>query len=75
MVQLDWPAVVLVGIPNIGKSSIVRAIRSGMPEVIIYPFTMRSVMLGHVCVFWESEWEVASGNFTGVSIPSMRQLI
>jgi hypothetical protein len=32
-------------------------------------------MLGHVRVFWESEPEIASGDVTGVSIPSERQLI
>ena len=75
VVRLDCPAVVLVGAPNVGKSSIVRAISSGTPEVNNYPFTTRGVTLGHVRVFWESEREVASGNVAGVSIPSEKQLI
>jgi nucleolar GTP-binding protein len=33
IVQLGLPTVVLVGAPNVGKSSIVRAISSGTPEV------------------------------------------
>jgi len=58
-----------------GKSSIVRAISSGTPEVNNYPFTTRGMTLGHVQVFWESEQEVAMGNVAGVSIPSEQQLV
>ena len=75
IVRLDCPAVVLVGAPNVGKSSIVRAISSGTPEVNNYPFTTRGMTLGHVQVFWESEEEVAAGNVAGVSIPSEKQLV
>lgn len=58
-----------------GKSSIVRAISSGTPEVNNYPFTTRGMTLGHVQVFWESDIDVARGNVAGVSIPSERQLV
>ena len=75
IVRLDCPAVVLVGAPNVGKSSIVRAISSGTPEVNNYPFTTRGMTLGHVQVFWESEEDVAAGNVAGVSIPSERDLV
>jgi len=54
-VRLDTPAVVLVGAPNVGKSSIVRAISSGNPEVNNYPFTTRGMTLGHVEVFWKDD--------------------
>jgi len=54
-VRLDTPAVVLVGAPNVGKSSIVRAISSGTPEVNNYPFTTRGMTLGHVEVFWSDD--------------------
>lgn len=58
-VQLDTPAVVLVGAPNVGKSSIVRYISSATPEVNNYPFTTRGMTLGHVEVFWSDQDRVA----------------
>lgn len=58
-VQLDTPAVVLVGAPNVGKSSIVRWISSATPEVNNYPFTTRGMTLGHVEVFWDDDNSIA----------------
>ncbi len=48
MVELATPTVVLVGAPNVGKSSIVRSVSSGTPEVNNYPFTTRGVTIGHI---------------------------
>lgn len=42
------PTVVLVGMPNVGKSSIVTAVSSGTPEINDYPFTTRRLKIGHV---------------------------
>ena len=48
VIELATPTVVLVGAPNVGKSSIVRAVSSGTPEVNNYPFTTRGVTIGHI---------------------------
>ena len=39
--------VALVGAPNVGKSSLVQLLSSGAPEVCDYPFTTRSIAMGH----------------------------
>jgi nucleolar GTP-binding protein len=44
------PAVALVGAPNVGKSSLVQLLSSGLPEVQDYPFTTRSIKVGHFFV-------------------------
>ena len=40
--------IVLIGSPNVGKSSIVRRVSTGTPEVDDYPFTTRGVTIGHI---------------------------
>lgn len=42
------PTAVLIGMPNIGKSSLVRTVSSGSPEVQNYAFTTRSIIVGHL---------------------------
>ena len=38
----------MVGMPNVGKSSLVTATSTGTPEISNYPFTTRQLKLGHV---------------------------
>jgi nucleolar GTP-binding protein len=45
--ELETPTVALVGAPNVGKSSLVRVLSSGMPEVCNYPFTTKGIKMGH----------------------------
>jgi nucleolar GTP-binding protein len=47
-VEAGEPVLVLVGMPNVGKSSLVTATSTGTPEINIYPFTTRSLKMGHV---------------------------
>lgn len=48
--DLGIPTLALVGAPNVGKSSIVQTISSGRPEIQNYPFTTRSIKMGHFYV-------------------------
>lgn len=49
-VEPTLPTLALVGAPNVGKSSLVRVLSSGVPEVCNYPFTTRSIKMGHFYV-------------------------
>ncbi|KAK9909858.1 hypothetical protein WJX75_008488 [Coccomyxa subellipsoidea] len=50
VVDLTLPTVALVGAPNVGKSSLVQILSSGQPEICDYPFTTRSIKMGHFYV-------------------------
>ena len=43
----ETPTVVVAGYANVGKSSFVRAVSSAKPEVASYPFTTKSIVVGH----------------------------
>ncbi|MDD1713829.1 MAG: 50S ribosome-binding GTPase [Methanoregulaceae archaeon] len=43
----DEFTVVVVGYPNVGKSSFIRLVSSATPEIASYPFTTKGIIVGH----------------------------
>ena len=44
------PTIVCAGFPNVGKSTLVREVSTAEPEIAYYPFTTKSVIIGHLRV-------------------------
>lgn len=44
----DEPTVLIAGYPNVGKSSFVSCVTNAKPEIAVYPFTTKGIIVGHV---------------------------
>nr|XP_043624279.1 GTP-binding protein 4 [Erigeron canadensis] len=54
VVDLEMPTLCLVGAPNVGKSSLVRILSTGKPEICNYPFTTRGILMGHIALSYRN---------------------
>jgi nucleolar GTP-binding protein len=46
VVDLELPTIVIAGHPNVGKSTLLRALTNAKPEVASYPFTTKGINVG-----------------------------
>jgi len=44
------PTIVCAGFPNVGKSTLVKAVSTAEPEIAHYPFTTKKVIIGHLTI-------------------------
>jgi nucleolar GTP-binding protein len=45
---LDIPTVVISGLPNVGKSSLLKSLSKSKPRIAQYPFTTKQIYVGHI---------------------------
>ena len=49
-INLNKPVIVIAGFPNVGKSSLVTRLSSATPEIAEYPFTTKTISVGHLAL-------------------------
>ena len=49
----DAPTVIIAGLPNVGKSSLLRALTGSAPAIAPWPFTTKGLMLGYAEFHWQ----------------------
>ncbi|NHI83586.1 MAG: hypothetical protein EAX81_04730 [Candidatus Thorarchaeota archaeon] len=47
-VRPNSPTIVCAGFPNVGKSTLVKAVSTAEPDIAHYPFTTKEVIIGHL---------------------------
>lgn len=47
-IKTGVPTIVIAGYPNVGKSTLLKALTGAKPEIASYPFTTKKIMLGYI---------------------------